>query len=110
MKTGLADGGIEDDGVWQDFTRRLLSFPNLQYNVPKRAVGKDYVNTTTEIFEDIMNRNCNADKLLTFQMVILQRIPEVKSSQDMRRRLERRMAMWKRGEYQGLVEDTLRAM
>ena len=35
------DGGIEDDGFSQDSMRRLVTFPNSQCNVPKRAVDKD---------------------------------------------------------------------
>jgi len=32
------DGVIEDDGVWQDFYRRLITMPNKQYKVPTRAL------------------------------------------------------------------------
>ena len=65
------DGGIEDDGVWQDFYRRLITMPNKQYNVPKRAVGNDFILTLAQFFDDIRDHKCNMDKLLTFQMVIL---------------------------------------
>jgi len=67
------DGGIEDDGGWQDFYRRLITMPNKQYNVPKRAVDNDFILTLGQRFDDIRDRKCNMDKLLTFQMVILQR-------------------------------------
>ena len=51
------DGGIEDDGFWQDSYRRLVALPNSQYNVPKRAVGKDVITTLIQLLRTLWIAN-----------------------------------------------------
>ena len=104
------NGGIADDRMWQEFYKRLIPLPPSHYNVPRAGVGKDFVNTLSSIMNDVIDRKCNMEKFLTFQMVILQRIPAVKTMSDVRRRLKWRLDLWKSKQYTVLVEDTIRSM
>jgi len=68
------NGGIADDRMWQEFYKRLIPLPPSHYNVPRAGVGKDFFNTLSSIMNEVIDRKCNMEKFLTFQMVILQRI------------------------------------
>ena len=99
-------GGVQDDGLWQKYLKRLLPFSPHHYDVPRTSVGKEIISSLAQLLEDIMNRKCNMDKFLVFQMVILQRSPKTTSSSDIKRRLGSRLSLWKEGKFSCLVDDT----
>ena len=103
-------GGISTDKQWQRYLKRLLPLPPSHYHVPRGELSTQFITTLAELFNQIVDRKCNADKLIVFQMVILQRAPNVKRSADVKKRLRRRLQKWNDGLFQELVEDTARTM
>ena len=49
------------------------------------------------------------ERFIVFQTVALQRAPHVTASQDIRRRIGKRIDVWEAGQFTMLVDDTLRS-
>ncbi len=102
------DGGILDDKVWQDRWRKLIVLPSQRYNAPSGAVGRRFVRILTEELSGIRARKWNSERFIVFQMVVLQKSKDVKTSGAIRRRLTTRMDSWEAGKFEMLVQDTER--
>jgi hypothetical protein len=100
------NGGIADDVDWQEYWSRLIVFPGSQYDAPKGAVGRRFVEMVADLLDGVKNRKLNSEKFLVFQMVILQRTRDVKRSRDIRKRLSDRMDAWDEGRFPMLVQTT----
>ena len=91
------------DGYYHSQTPNIMS--------QKERLVKELSKPWLPIFEDIMDRKkrTNSEKLLTFQMVIHQRTPrsQVQFRCEETSKLSDGHVEKIRGEYQGLVEDTL---
>lgn len=102
------DGGIEDDLVWQARWRQLIALPSQRYDAPSGAVGRRFIRILTEELEGIVRRKWNSERFIVFQMVVLQRSRDVKTSSAIRRRLTKRMDSWEAGKFTMLVQETER--
>ena len=72
-------------------------------------MGHLFVLAATNELNGILSRTCNDEQFIIFMAAVLQRSPEVKKAQDIRKRIETRLEQWSRGKYNMLVEDTVRA-
>lgn len=59
-------------------------------------MGKEYIATLDGLLNSIMERECNSEKFIVFQLVTLQRTRDVKNSSDIRKRISRRLEAWNR--------------
>lgn len=100
-------GGIEDNQVWLGHWRRIAELPSQQYDLPKGQVGRTFLTEVSNILEGVMKRKWNAERLIVFAAVILQRQKGVSSSKKIRARILNRLQMWADGHYGALVEDTV---
>ena len=100
------DGGIRDDQKWQSRWLRLVQIAPTRYTVPKGKVGKRFLVQLTLEFQGARERKWNSERPLVFAATILQTTPGVRRSQDIRRRLARRMDLWDQGCFSALVDDT----
>jgi hypothetical protein len=100
------DGGIQDDAVWQEYWRKLVTLPPQRYDVPSGPIGRRFVRLLTKELEGIKSRKWNSEKFLVYQMVILQRSKEVSGAGSIKRRLSKRMDAWEAGKLSMLVQDT----
>ena len=57
----------------------------------------------------VSDRRWNSERFIVFQTVTLQRACHVTASQDIQRRIEKRLDAWEVGRYGMLVEDSLRS-
>ena len=103
------DGGIPEDGLWQGWWSDLAVMPPRRYDAPSGKVGRQYVNALALELRGIRDRRWNSERFIVFQTVTLQRARHVTASQDIRRRIEKRLNAWEAGRYTMLVEDTLRS-
>ena len=55
------------------------------------------------------DRRWNLERFIVFQMVTLHRACHVTASQDICRRIEKRLDFWEVGQYAMLMEETLRS-
>ena len=101
------DGGIRDDGIWQERWRKIVGLPPQRYNVPNGAVGRLFVKELASELGGVTARRWNGERFIIFQSVILQRSGEVKKARDIRARIQWRLKEWKAGKYDMLVQDTV---
>jgi hypothetical protein len=85
------DGGIQDDGVWQEQWQKLITLPSQRYDAPSGAVGRHFVNILALELEGICHRKWNSERFNVFQMVVLQRLKEVKTALAIRQRITKRL-------------------
>jgi hypothetical protein len=102
------DGGVKDDGAWQERWQKLIALPSQGYDVPSGAVGKRFVNILVLELEGIRRRQWNSERFLVFQMVVLQRSKEVSGAANIRRRITTRLDAWEASKHDMLVQDAER--
>lgn len=102
-------GGIEDDKMWKDFWKILVSLPVSRYLLPSKSGGKPFIDQLSREVKGIIERKWNSEKMLVFCSVILQRAKDIKGSGPVRQRIKTRLEWWSQGRFKMLVEDTVRA-
>ena len=102
------DGGIRDDGEWQKRWRQIVGLPPQRYNVPNGMVGRLFVKELAAELSGVTGRRWNSERFIVFQAVILQRSGEVKKAKDIRERIQWRLREWRKGNYDMLVQETVR--
>eukprot|EP00957_Ditylum_brightwellii_P093754 7138249-Ditylum_brightwellii.AAC.1 len=81
--------------------------PGKRYDVPKGPVGRRFIEVYTQLVDGCVERKWNSKKFLVFPMVVLQQVKGTNNSHDIRRRIEHRIDLWEKEEFDQLVEDTL---
>ena len=104
------DGGISDDGFWQEQWRRLIVYQPRHYNLPNGKVGRRFLMLLTQELNGVRARHWNSERFIVFQLVVLQRCPQVSRAKDIGPRLTLRMDAWEKGNYAMLVQNTERTM
>jgi hypothetical protein len=80
------------------------------YDIPRGSIGKAITNEFANLFEDIMKRKYNFEKIIVFTQVLLQRENNVTASRGIRKRLKLRLDSWRLGKYKMLVETPEEAL
>ena len=104
------DSGIADYLIWQDYHKCLVVYPQKQYDAPKGAVGCHFISMLMELLRGIKERKWNSERVVVFQMVILQCTSNVKKAKDIKNCLTWRMDAWKEGKFAMLVQTAERDM
>lgn len=65
------NGGICDDPFWQTSFEQIMELPQQMFTVPNNAIVKRIITINSSLFDDIVARKCNGEKLLVFLSVIL---------------------------------------
>ena len=76
------DGGIKEDSDWQQCWKQIVGLPTQHYHVPKGRIGTQFIKTLAGVFGGIQKQSWNAERVLVFCVVVLQRSPEVKRARD----------------------------
>lgn len=92
-------GGIEDDVQWQGLWKRVTDLPSQGYELPKGSVGRSFLEELSTIIEGIKKRHWNSERMVVFCTV--------SGSKAIRQRITDRIKLWKEGEWEALVEDTV---
>ena len=98
--------GIPDDSLWQHYYRSLVTYNASCYHLPSNSIGKDFISVLTGLCNGIRTRQHNSEKFLVFPLVVLQRSLSITKSPDIKKRIAHRLALWKAGKYQLLVQET----
>ena len=72
-------------------------------------MGRRFVNVLVKDLRGVLDRRWNLERFIFFQTVVLQRARHITLSQDIWRRIEKRLNTWEAGQFSILVEDTLRS-
>lgn len=67
------------------------SLPSAMYKVPVGAAGKRFIWALDKELKGIKSRNWNAERVMIFTMVILQKNREVKQAKDIKCRISHRL-------------------
>ena len=86
----------------------IVGLPPQRYNVPNGAVGRLFVRELAAELSGVTERRWNSERFIVFQAVILQRSAEVKQAKDIRERIQWRMKEWKAGNFDMLIQETVR--
>ena len=100
--------GHDNTGIWGERWLRLLKLSRRLYSIPGGAIGRKYVNLLAEEVMHVVVGNYPSDRLIVFSAMMLQRDKMVKKVKDIRGTLARRMDMWKREEFEQLLQEMLR--
>ena len=100
------DGGIVEYSKWQARWEKLVCLPTQHYAAPSRKVGKRFVGIMYVELDEVHARKWNAERVIVFQSVILQRTQGVNNSAQIRKRILFRLDLWNLGAFDKLVKDT----
>ena len=81
------DGVIAEDSKWQAWWEKLVFMPTQRYDAPSGKVGKRFLVILSVELDDVRSRKWNAERVIVFQSVILQRAQGVKNSAQIRKRV-----------------------
>ena len=93
--------------VWHAWWRELAVMTSRHYDAPSGRVGRRFVRTLGDNQRGVQDRLWNSERLIVFQMVILQQSRHITASHTIRRRIEKRLDAWGEGKHAMLVKDTL---
>ena len=99
------NGGIDDDLVWQRRYDKVVANSHRLYSPPKGNVGKDVVRTFAEELKGVRERKWNSERPLCFIACVLRHRQGCTQSKDIRRRINNRLALWKAGKFDALIQD-----
>ena len=100
------DGGIAEDSKWKTGWKRFVCFPTQRYDAPSGKVGKRFVGLLSAELYGIRARKWNAERVIIFQSVILQRAQGVNNTAQIRKRILFQLDLWNLGAFGELVKDT----
>ena len=89
---------------WERAVR--LSFR--RYHLPNGNVGRKFVEMLADEIDHVAEKKSNSERLIVFQVLILQREMLVSKSSDIRRLIGRRLKMWEDGLFDALMHDAER--
>ena len=103
----LLDGGVTDDLRWQRFFDCLSNIPTRRYYLPRGPIGRSFIAQLIVEFEGVMNQDWNSERLLVFQIVILQKTRRITDARSIKLKIKSRLLDWSLGKHQILVESTI---
>jgi hypothetical protein len=71
---------VKDNNAWQERWRKLIVLPSQRYNAPSGAIGRCFILFLAEELKGIVSQKWNSKRFIVFQMVVLQRARDVKTS------------------------------
>ena len=79
-----------------------------QYHLPNGNVGRKFVEMLADEIDRVAEKKSNSERLIVFQVLILQREMLVFKSLDIRRLIGRRLKMWEDGLFDALMHEAER--
>ena len=87
-------GGFVESNEWQKRWQTLAVIPIRSYNAPSRRVRWRFMYALAAELMEVWQCRCNAERLIIFQTVILQRAQHVTSSGAIKQRIDRHLDAW----------------
>ena len=86
--------------------KKLICIPTQRYAVLSGRIGRRFAGTLTVEINGIWNWHWNAERVIVFQTVILQRVRLVSVAINIRNQIPSLIDLWNRGAYDELVQDS----
>ena len=80
-----------------------------RYHLPGGSIGRKFVNLLTREVKLVADCKQVSERLIVFQVVLLQRDTAVSKSADVRRLIARRLQLWEDSQFQVLLQETERS-
>ena len=100
------DGGILEDSKCQERWAKLVCMPNQRYDAPSGKVRKRFLVILSVELGGVYVRKWNAERVIVFKSVILQRAQGVNNSAQFIKRILFRLNFWNRGAFDKLAKYT----
>ena len=100
-------GGIAEDEAMCMLYDRVTSYAHPLYSPPKGAVGRQFLTTFAAELAKVRTRESNSERAMIFPALILRKESHIRKACDIRRRITRRMALWKDGKIAELAQQTV---
>ena len=89
--------------------KQLVCMPTQRYDAPSGKVGKRFLVILSVELDDVRSRKWNAERVIVFQSVILQRTQGDKNYEQIRKHIFFRIDLWNRGALDEIVKDTYKS-
>ena len=100
----------EEDIKWMKRYDKTIEQTPEQYNeIPCTKQGQRITDTYAKLVDDVINQKCNSEKMTIFLPLILQIHPSHRKPSDIRKLINKRLAMWDNGHFDALIELYLSA-
>lgn len=86
------DGGIEEDKIWQDRHKNIISHPLRLHDLPSGPIGRDFIKTLSEELIGVKLRKWNMERPPCFLSCMLQISPDAKGTKNIRTRIKTRLS------------------
>jgi len=103
---GSDDNLGADDAFCVQAWKDLIALPSSLYKVPDSSVGKRLTQVLTTELRNVRLLKNVSEKLILFVLVILHRVRGI----NIRRHISRQLNRWEAGEYELLVQTTLKTL
>lgn len=96
------------ESLWIKRWRAAVALPARMYVVPGGNIGRQYTDLLAKEIHLLTIGSVNAERLMFFCRVILQRDPAVRTTKDVKILVKRRMENWSQEKYDSLLQETKR--
>ena len=103
---GHLSGGIADDATWRTWWGELAVIPVRRHDAPGGEVGSRFMRALSNDIGGVWPCRCNAECLIVFHIVIMQRARHVTTAQVLLLMIWKRLYTWDSEQHQILVEET----
>ena len=100
------DVGITEDSKWQALWEKNVCLPTQRYDAPCGKVGKRFVGILSVELGRVRARKWNAERLIVFQSVIIQRTQGVNNFTQIRKHILIQFSLWNGGAFDELEKYT----
>ena len=101
------DPGTERLDVWFSRWEKAVRFLPRRYDLPGGAVGRRFVDLLSQEVKLVVDQKEHSERMVVFQMLMLQKEPLIKKSADIRRLLTKRMDMWENCDFDMLMSEAI---
>lgn len=97
----------EEELKWRNRWEMVIAIPSRRYIAPKGQAGKRFVGILMKELEGVRLGKWNSERVIVFQAVMMQHSRDMRKAWHIRRRLNSRMDLWIKKQYDCLVESTM---
>ena len=104
-----SEGGIDD--IWRIRWKKIIKLTGQQYFLPQGNIGRHIVDHLTQEITELAHdlpKQGKSERIFIFCACILQKDSLINSNSDIRHLLQRRLDMWRDGQFDNLIDEAVR--
>ncbi len=107
MLNGPGDNRNGED-PWFNRWEKVIRLPFRRYDLPGGNVGRKFIDSLSKEVELVADQKGCSERMIVFQVIILQKEILVKKTADIRRVIQRRLQLWDEGQFDVLMQEAMR--